>query len=100
MMSARQLWIFFRCTRWLLWLATLGYSIEFMMSRRHHMDEFGRLYLSTEFWMYFLPLAAVFAGSFELMMRGKAGITRNRLEAIASLHDFPFPMRSACPCLN
>jgi hypothetical protein len=58
-MSARRLWMFFRYTRWLLWLATIGYSIEFMMNRRHHMDEFGRLYLSTEFWMFFLPTAAV-----------------------------------------
>jgi hypothetical protein len=46
------------------------------------MDEFGRLYLSTEFWMYFLPLAAVFAGFFELMMRGKAAITRQKREEI------------------
>jgi hypothetical protein len=46
------------------------------------MDEFGRLYLSTEFWMFFLPLAAVFAGFFELMMRGKAGITRQKSEEI------------------
>jgi hypothetical protein len=81
-MSARHLWIFLRCARWLLWLATIGYSIEFMMNRQHHMDEFGRLYLSTEFWMFFLPLAAVFAGFFELMMRGKAGITRQKSEEI------------------
>jgi hypothetical protein len=53
-----------------------------MMNRRHHMDEFGRLYLSTEFWMFFLPLAAVFAGFFELMMRGRAGITRRKSEEI------------------
>jgi hypothetical protein len=78
MMSARHLWIFFRCTRWLLWLATIGYSIEFMMYRRHHMDEFGRLYLSTEFWLFVLPLAAVFVGFLELMIRGKAGITRQK----------------------
>jgi hypothetical protein len=81
-MSARHLWIFFRYTRWLLWLATIGYSVEFMMNRGHHMDEFGRLYLSTEFWMFFLPLAAVFVGFFELMMRGRAGITRQKSEEI------------------
>jgi len=46
------------------------------------MDEFGRLYLSTEFWLYFLPLAAVFAGCFELMMRSKAGIIRHKSEEI------------------
>jgi hypothetical protein len=82
MMSARRLWIFFRYTRWLLWLATIGYSIEFMMNRRHHMDEFGRLYLSTEFWMFFLPTAAVFVGFFELMMRGRAGIARQKSDEI------------------
>jgi len=80
--SARHLWIFFRFTRWLLWLATIGYAIEFMMDRQHHMDEFGRVYLSTEFWLYFLPLAAVFAGCFELMLRGKAGITGHKSEEI------------------
>jgi hypothetical protein len=76
MMSARHLWIFFRYTRWLLWLATIGYSIEFMMNRQHHMDEFGRLALTTEFFMFALPLAAVFAGCIELMIRDRAGITR------------------------
>ena len=82
MMSARRLWIFFRYTRWLLWLATIGYSIEFMINRQHHLDAFGRLYLSTEFWMYFLPLAAVFAGCVELMMRDRAGITRQKSDKI------------------
>jgi hypothetical protein len=53
-----------------------------MLNRQHHMDEFGRLYLSTEFWMYFLPLAAVFAGFFELMMRGRAGITRRKSDEV------------------
>jgi hypothetical protein len=42
----------------------------------------SRLYLSTEFWMFFLPTAAVFVGFFELMMRGKAGITRQKSEEI------------------
>jgi hypothetical protein len=42
------------------------------------MDEFGRLYLSTEVWMFFLPVAAVFVGFFELMMRDRAGITRQK----------------------
>jgi hypothetical protein len=58
MMSARHLWIFFRYTRWLLWLATIGYSIEFLINRQHHMDAFGRLALTTEFLMFTLPLAA------------------------------------------
>ena len=64
-------------------MATIGYSIEFMMNRQHHMDEFGRLYLSTEFWVYFLPLGAVFAGLLEMMMRGRAGITRLKGDQIS-----------------
>jgi hypothetical protein len=55
---------------------TIGYSIEFMIHRSQHLDPFGRLYLTTELWMYFLPLAAIFVGCFELMMREKAGISR------------------------
>jgi hypothetical protein len=45
-MSAKHLWLFFRYARWLLWLATIGYSIEFMIHRPQHLDPFGRLYLS------------------------------------------------------
>ena len=54
-MAARRLWIFFRYTRWLLWLATIGYSIEFMIHPHDHVDAFGRLYLTTEFLMFALP---------------------------------------------
>jgi hypothetical protein len=54
----------------------IGYSIEFMIHRSQHLDPFGRLYLTTEVWMYLLPLAAIFVGCFELMMREKAGISR------------------------
>jgi len=75
-MWAKRLWLFFRYSRWLLWLATIGYSIEFMIHRSQHLDPFGRLYLTTEVWMYLLPLAAIFIGCFELMMREKAGISR------------------------
>jgi hypothetical protein len=81
-MAARRLWIFFRYTRWLLWLATIGYSIEFMIHRHDHVDAFGRLYLTTEFLMFALPVAAVFAGCFELMMREWAGITRQKGDQI------------------
>jgi len=75
-MWAKRLWLFFRYTRWLLWLATIGYSIEFMIYRSQHLDPFGRLYLTTELWMYLLPLSAIFVGCFELMMREKAGISK------------------------
>jgi hypothetical protein len=46
------------------------------------MDAFGRLYLTTEALMFALPVAAVFAGCFELMMRDRAGITRQKGDQI------------------
>jgi hypothetical protein len=58
------------------------YSIEFMVHRHDHMDAFGRLYLTTEALMFALPVAAVFAGCFELMMRDRAGITRQKGDQI------------------
>jgi hypothetical protein len=82
MMWAKYLWLFFRYTRWLLWLATIGYSIEFMVHRAQHLDPFGRLYLTSELWMYLLPLAAVFVGCLELMMRQKAGIQNLKSEQV------------------
>jgi hypothetical protein len=81
-MIARRLWMFFRCTRWLLWLAFIGYSIEFVVHRHDHMDEFSRLYLTTEFILFSLPVAAVFVGFFELMTRDRAGITRQKSDQI------------------
>ena len=81
-MWAKRLWLFFRYTRWLLWLATIGYSIEFMIHRSQHLDPFGRLYLTTELWMYLLPLSAIFVGCFELMMREKAGISKLQIDQV------------------
>jgi hypothetical protein len=76
-MWAKCLWLFFRYARWLLWLATIGYSIEFLFHRQEHFNVFGQLLLTTEFWMFSLPFAAVFAVCLELMMRERAGITRS-----------------------
>ena len=78
MSAAAFAWLFFRYARWLLWLAAIAYSIEFVVHRPRHLDMFGHLYLTTEFWMFMLPLAAVFAGFFEIMMRGRAGLPRPR----------------------
>jgi hypothetical protein len=77
-MSAAYAWLLFWYARWLLWLGTIGYSIEFLIHRPQHLNTFGNLYLTTEFWMFMLPLAAVFAGCFELMMRDRAGLPRPR----------------------
>src|SRR5262245_6726841 len=77
-MSARQGWLFLRYTRWLLWFAFLGYCIEMMLNRQQHLNAFGNLLLTTEFWLFSLPVAAVFVGFFEMLTRDKAGISRSR----------------------
>jgi hypothetical protein len=72
-------WLFFRCLRWLLWLSAVAYYIEFGVNIPDHLNQFGHLLIRTEFWMFSLPLTAVFAGFFELMMRERAGIPRPAL---------------------
>ncbi len=67
---------FFRCLRWLLWIATAAYYTEFFVYRSDHLDSFGHLLTTTEFWMFGLPIAAIFAGFFELMMRERTGLPR------------------------
>jgi hypothetical protein len=74
-MSARRLWSVIRYTRWLFWLAFLGYALEFYIHRQQHMY-LGQLLPTTEAWMFGLGLAAVTAGMVELKARDKAGITR------------------------
>jgi hypothetical protein len=69
-------WLFFRSLRWLLWLSAVAYCIEFLVNRAGHLNSFCQLLLSTEFWMFSLPVTAVFAGFFELMMREQAGLRR------------------------
>jgi hypothetical protein len=69
-------WLFFRCLRWVLWLGFLAYSAEYLANPLHHIDQFGHLLPTTEAMMFGLPLAAVFAGCLELMMRERAGLPR------------------------
>jgi len=69
-------WLFFRCLRWLLWVAIAAYFTDFIFNRPGHVDSFGRLLKTTEFWMFGLPLAALSAGFIELMMRERAGLPR------------------------
>ena len=76
MNAAVRVWLFFRALRWLLWLATLAFYVAFFIDRQSHLTQFGHLLTSTEFWMFGLPTAAVFAGFFELMMRERACIAR------------------------
>ena len=70
------IWLFFRCMRWLLWLSAAAYNIEFVLNRSSHQNTFGHLLITTEFWMFSLPIAALFAGFVELMAREQAGIPR------------------------
>jgi hypothetical protein len=69
-------WLFFRCLRWLLWIAAAAYFTEFYFNSPDHLDSFGHLLPTTEFWMFGLPLAALFTGFFELMMRERTGLPR------------------------
>lgn len=75
-MNPRLPWLFFRALRWLFWVGTAVYYTEFHFNRAHHLTQFGHLSTATELWMFGLPLAAVCAGCFELMMRERIGIAR------------------------
>jgi hypothetical protein len=66
-------WLFFR---WLLWIAAAAYCIEFYVRRTDYLKPSGHILPATEFWMFALPTAAVFAGFFELMMRERTGLPR------------------------
>ena len=68
-------WLFFRFLRWLLWLGVIAYSVEFVLNRPDHLTQFGHLLPTTEAAMFGLPLGAVFAGFFELMMRERTGLS-------------------------
>jgi hypothetical protein len=72
-------WLILRIVRWGLWLATIAYFVHFFMYRQDHLTSFGHLQTATELRMFGLPLAAVFAGFFELMMRERAGLARPAL---------------------
>ena len=75
-MPLKRLWQLLRFTRWLLSLAFLWLSVEFVIHRQQHLDSFGHLIPTTKALMFALPLAAVAIGCLQLMVREKAGITR------------------------
>jgi hypothetical protein len=68
----RALWLTFRFLRFGLWSAAVLYYVLFAMNRDDHLNSFGHLLKTTEFWMFSLPLAAVFVGLIELMLRERA----------------------------
>jgi hypothetical protein len=70
------LWMFFRCLRWLMLIGAVVYNVEFMLHRDDHMNAFGQLLHTTEFWMFALPMGGLILGFFELMMRERAGLPR------------------------
>jgi hypothetical protein len=76
MNKAAVTWAIFRVLRWALWLATAAYYINFSIFRAEHLNSFGHLLPSTEAVMFLLPLAAVFMGHLEMMMRERAGVPR------------------------
>jgi hypothetical protein len=69
-------WQVLRIVRLGLWLATAAYYAHFFVNRQDHLTPFGHLMTSTELWMFGLPMAAIFAGFFELMVRERAGLPR------------------------
>jgi hypothetical protein len=42
-------WLFFRCLRWLLWIASAALYTEFYVHRSDHLDSFGHILPATEF---------------------------------------------------
>ena len=81
-MAARTAWHALRGLRWLLWAAFLGYAVLYWLNPSSYHDQFGHLLLSAEVVMYALPVAAVFVGFLEMMMREKAGIVRTPPQAL------------------
>jgi len=75
----RIAWVTFRVVRWALWGVTAAYYLHFFMYRENHLNAFGHLLTTTELWMFGLPLASVFAGFLELMMRNRGGFPRPAL---------------------
>jgi hypothetical protein len=63
---------FLRLVKWLLWASVVGYSLYFLSDPTPHLGRLGHLATSTEFLMFGLPMAAVIAGIFELMVRDRA----------------------------
>jgi hypothetical protein len=49
-------WLFFRCLRWLLWIAAAAYYIEFYVHRTDYLKPSGHILPATEFCcLRFLP---------------------------------------------
>jgi hypothetical protein len=97
MNAALVIWLFLRTAGWLLWLGYVGYSIKFSIFRESHLDPYGHLLITTEFLMFGLPMAAVFAGFLELMMRERVGLPRPRFGQLIPAADRQHPAVSNSP---
>jgi len=73
-MTAATWWVIFRILRWALWFAAIAYYCYMWADRESHLNQFGNLLPMTEAFLFGLPLAAVFMGLLELMMRSRAGL--------------------------
>lgn len=71
-------WLLFRVLRWATWIGAVLYGIEFLKHKSAHMNSFGQLLLSTEMWLFGLPLIGMAFGFFELMMRQQNKIKQPR----------------------
>ena len=69
-------WQVLRVLKWVFWVATIGYYIECLVHRSAHQNAFGQLLHTSEFWLFGLPIAAVFAGFMEMAAREEAGLRR------------------------
>ena len=78
-MTPKIVWLLFRLARLGLWLWAIVYYTLFALNRPDYLTPFGHLQTTTEMWMFGLPLAAVFMGFMELMMRERAGLPRPAL---------------------
>jgi uncharacterized membrane protein len=75
-MTARTVWHGLRGLRWLLWAAFVIFALAYWLDPTKYHNQFGNLLLWVEAVMFGLPVAAVFVGFIEMMMRERAGIIR------------------------
>ena len=75
-MTARTAWHGLRGLRWLLWAAFVVFALAYWLDQTKYHNQFGNLLLWVEAVMFGLPVAAVFVGFIEMMMRERAGIIR------------------------
>jgi len=75
-MTARTTWHGLRGLRWLLWAAFVVFALVYWLDPTNYHNQFGNLLLWVEAVMFGLPVAAVFVGFIEMMMRERAGIIR------------------------